>query len=418
MRENSASSYRFVIAGVISLERLSVSITTAVSPLLPLIMSELNISRGTVSWFVSAPQIVTMVFAVPAGILASRIGLKKTYAVGAFLHAAGIITPLCINFPMLLITRILFGIGTAISMPLAAGIIAKWFGRNGRPLVNGLSQVSGSVGQTIAFFITIPLAGVLSWRGTLASYSALALIAAFLWAILGKERPPTAADDSVESPLQSRQPPLAKAKMSTWQVLKQRETLLLAFSLTGAFCLYLTLNTWLPTYYYEVFKMSLAEASSVSAIFKATGIPAVILGGILPVRLGRRKPLIVISGLMVGVMGLATFIINNPIIIFPALAIYGFFGVLYMPVIYTIPMEMPGMTPETGSLVLALALAAGNFGGFMGPILVGYVADFTGSYLAGFLVCCALSLSLLVGGLLLPETGPKARKNSLAVSVR
>ncbi len=416
MKERPASWYRFVIASVVSLERFSVSIITAVWPLLPLIMRELNISRGTVSWFVSAPQLLTMVFAVPAGILANRIGLKKTYAAGAFLHAVGIITPLCLNFPMLLVTRILFGLGTAISMPLAAGIIAQWFGRKERPLANGLSQVSGSLGQTLAFFITIPLSGVLSWRGTLASYSALALIAAFLWAFLGMGNPRAVFDNPGERPMQITRAPVVK--MSTWQVLRQRETLLLALSLTGAFCLYLTLNAWLPPYYYEVFKMPLAKASSVSAIFKATGIPAVIIGGILPMRLGRRKPLIVVSGLMVGIMGLATFIVNNPAVIFTALAIYGFFGVLYMPVIYTIPMELPGMTPETGSLVLAVALSAGYFGGFMGPVIVGYLADFTGSYLAGFLICCALSFSLLIGGLLLPETGPRGIRNTQPVSVR
>jgi MFS family permease len=138
----------------------------------------------------------------------------------------------------------------------------------------------------------------------------------------------------------------------------------------------------------------------------------------LPCHLLPPFPLIVVSGLMVGIMGLATFIVNNPAVIFTALAIYGFFGVLYMPVIYTIPMELPGMTPETGSLVLAVALSAGNFGGFMGPVIVGYLADFTGSYLAGFLICCALSFSLLIGGLLLPETGPREIRNTQPVSVR
>jgi MFS family permease len=93
-----------------------------------------------------------------------------------------------------------------------------------------------------------------------------------------------------------------------------------------------------------------------------------------------------------------------------ALAIYGVFGVIYMPSVLTIPMELPGMTPETGSLMLAFALGAGNLGGFIGPLIVGYLTDLTGSYLPGFFICCVLSLSLFVGGLLLPETGPNAKK--------
>ena len=42
-------------------------------------------------------------------------------------------------------------------------------------------------------------------------------------------------------------------------------------------------------------------------------------------------------------------------------------------------------------------------------LLVGYLADMTGSYLPGFIACAVFSLSLLIAGALLPETGPKAK---------
>lgn len=300
--------------------------------------------------------------------------------------------------------------------PLAGGIFAQWFSHKYLPLVNSFSQTLASVGQTLAFFATIPIAVALSWRGTLASYSGIALIFAVLWIVFGREKPRVIESVTGQNTTSNRPAP-AVLPMTTWQVLRRRETLLLAFGLMGAFCLYLTLSAWLPTYYNEVFKMPLAKASSVSAIFKLTGIPAGILGGILPIRLGRRKPLIIAAGLMVGLLGLLCFIINNPVIIFSALAVYGVFGVIYMPCIYTIPMELPGATPQTGAIMLAVALAAGNLGGFIGPVIVGYLADFTGSFIPGLLVCCALSLSLFIAGLLLPETGPGARKNARSASI-
>ncbi len=383
-------------------------ITASAGPLLPLMMSELNISRGTVSWFVSAPQMLMMVFAVPAGILAGRIGLKKAFAIGGFLQAAAILAPWCRNFPQLVAVRALFGIGVAMITPLAGGIFAQWFSHKYLPLVNSFSQSLASVGQTLAFFATIPIAVALSWRGTLASYSGIALLFAVLWIVFGREKPRAMEIVPAQHTTGNRPTPIVP--MTTWQVLRRRETLLLAISLMGAFCLYLTLGAWLPTYYNEVFEMPLAKASSVSAIFKLTGIPAGILGGILPMRLGRRRPLIVTAGLMVGLTGLLCFIVNNPIVIFSALAIYGVFGVIYMPCIYTIPMELPGATPQTGALMLAVALAAGNLGGFIGPVIVGYLADFTGSFIPGLLLCCGLSLSLFIGGLFLPETGPWARE--------
>ncbi|MBM4433260.1 MAG: MFS transporter, partial [Chloroflexi bacterium] len=230
----------------------------------------------------------------------------------------------------------------------------------------------------------------------------------FLWLVLGRESQRTMSNNPEVVSDKARVP--GSPPLSPGKVLRQKATFLLAFSLMGAFCLFTALASWLPTYYHQVFGMSLASASSVAAILTLVGIPACIVGGIVPMRLGLRKPLVVVSGLMVGLAGLGCFMVNNPVVVSVALAVYGIFGVIYTPSVFTIPMELPDMTPQTGSLVLALALAAGNLGSFMGPLIVGYLADLTGSYLPGFLICCLLSLSLLVGGLLLPETGPRARE--------
>lgn len=342
MRTTSTDRYRFVIAWLTVPARFCYGIIASAGPLLPLIMADLSISRGTAGWFVSAPQIMMTAFSVPAGILANRIGLKKTFAIGFFLEAVGILTPFCVSYPTLLVTRVLFGIGAAMTNPLASGIIAQWFSSKELPLVNGLTQSGGSVGNTLAYYVSVPLAVLISWRWALGSYSLVALISAILWTILGRERPRVVVtvprDRTLQSPPTRASPPVRK---STRQILMQKETLALALGVFGPFCLYIMFAAWLPAYYYEVFKMPLAQASYVTAIFKLVGIPSVILGGILPTRLGVRKPIIVISGLMVGITGLATFMFRNPVIIFTALAIYGVFGVIYMPSVLTIPMELP-----------------------------------------------------------------------------
>lgn len=409
MKAVSASRYRFVIAALILPVRLCVGIIWgAAGPLLPLMMQEFGVSRGNAGWFASVSPLLMMVFAVPSGIIANKVGIKKAFAIGAFLQASAIVAPLFNSFPLILLTRVLFGIGIAMTIPLVGGIIAQWFNRREVPLINGFSQASTSLGNAFAFYATIRIAKALSWRGTLALYSGVALIFAFLWLILGREHWRT-MEDNPEVALGEHQLPEV-SPLPPAKILRQKATSLLAFSLMGAFCLFTALSSWLPTYYHEVFKMSLASASSVAALLTLVGIPACILGGIVPMRLGLRKPLIVVSGFIVGLAALGCFMVNNPVVISLALTVYGIFGVIYTPSVFTIPMELPGMTPQTGSLILALALAAGNLGSFMGPLIVGYLADLTGSYIPGFLICCLLSLSLLVGGLLLPETGPRASK--------
>jgi cyanate permease len=410
MSEKPVNRYRFVIEALMCPSRVTMAIVnSSIGALVPLIIADLAVSRGTMGWFISAPQLLIVICGVPASIMASRIGLKKTFVIGSFFEAAGILAPFCSNFYLLMIIRVLFGLGLAMTGPVAAGIIAQWFSRKEMPLYNGINSAAASTGQTISRLITVPIAMAISWRGTLAIYSILILVTATAWLFIGKEKPPVIIAPAVERVAKTSRE-VAGSKMTTWQILKQRETLALAFSLLGAFGLFFTLTAWLPTYYYEVFKMPLSQASSVSAIFMLGGLPAGLIGGILPSRLGLRRPILIVSGLMVGITGFASFIINNPYIIFPAVALYGFFAIVYMPSVLTIPMELPGMTPQQGAIILSLAMAAGNLGGFS-PIVVGYLADYTGSYLPGFIICCVLSLSLFIGGLLLPETGPgKAKK--------
>jgi MFS family permease len=414
MAEKTASRYRFVIGAVLFPLQVGMALLMGISgPLMPLLMDEFRISSGTASWFGVTPQILSVLFSVPAGLLANRIGLKKTLTIGYFLLAAGLAAPLCVTYPQLLITRVLFGVGIATAFPLAGGIIAHWFPPREIPLANGFNMASGSIGQTLSFFITVPIVALLSWRSAMVSYSILVLLLAFGWLILGREKPALPVFTAAGQPARPSGAITTEnpARLSSWQVLRRRETLLLAVGLMGAFGLYLSFFSWLPTYYNKVFQMPLETASAVSAIFLLAGIPGSLIGGILPARLGFRKPIIVISGLMLGVLSVACYYFNNPFIIFPALALYGFFGVVYMPSVFTIPMELGGMTPRSGAIALSLALSAGNLGGFICPVMVGYLADFTGSYLPGFLICSVLSLSLLIGGLLLPETGPRGKKS-------
>ncbi len=409
MRSNSplfvekSNHYRFVIEALVLLILTSVGIIwVATGPILSPMMEEYGISRGTVSWSASIAALVVVIFSVPSGILCSKIGTKKTFAIGAFLMSVGFLTPFCTSFLFLLATRLVFAVGTTMTFPIAGGIVTQWFTRKELPLINGLNVSSTSVGNTVALFATVPIASLLSWRAPLTIYGIIALIGALLWFFLGRERQTVpAARDTEREPV---------AVLSIRNVLKLKATWYLAFSMVGPFCLFMAISSWLPAYYSEVFGMPLAQASSITALFTVAGIPACILGGLLPMWFGRRKPFLVIPGALIGFAGLGTFIVNNPLLNVSCLILFGVCVQIYMPSIFTVAMELPGMSVRTVVLALAVATATGDIGGFVGPLIVGYTADVTASYIPGFVICCVLSSSLLVGGLLLPETGPKAKK--------
>jgi MFS family permease len=402
-------NYRFVIALLVTLVRVCVGLIWAsAGPLLPLMMQEYNINRGTVSWYVSSVPIIMAILTVPVGIVGARRGLKKTFAAGAFLQAAGILAPFCTSYPLLFLTRVAFAVGTAITVPMASAVVAGWFTSRELPLINGIVMSFVTLGNTFSYMMTIPLALAFSWKAPITIYGAFALTCAAAWFILGKERreEPVFPGERVITEVEKR------PELSLKQALLQKSTLIFAFTLLGPFCCSNALISWLPSYYNEVFKIPLDRASAITSIFTITGAIACIIGGMLPMRIGRRKPFLIIPGMFMGLLALSCVSFNNEWIIYASVALFGIFNNIQAPSIFTIPMELPNMTPRTGGVVLAFCLGIGNFGGFLGPVIVGYLTDLTGSYWPGFMICFTLSLSLLVGGLLLPETGPKGRRTA------
>ena len=68
------------------------------------------------------------------------------------------------------------------------------------------------------------------------------------------------------------------------------------------------------------------------------------------------------------------------------------------------------MSFRSGVVVISIMQCVGNIGNFIGPLLVGYLVDMTGSFLPGFVLATVASLTLLVAGFMLPETGPRAKE--------
>jgi MFS family permease len=399
--------YRFIIISTLILVRCCVGLIWAsAGPLLPLIMQAVGLSRGSVGWFASAAPITIVLVSLPLSIIYSRYSMKWMFAVGAFLQAGGLFAPFATNYLLIILTRVCFAAGTAITVPVATAIAAEWFTSRNLPLVNGITMSFVTLGNAIAFIATVPIATVLSWRAPITIYGAFALTCAISWAVLGRDRQkvPRRTGVAVVPVLEER------PDLSFKQVITNRSTILLTLSVMSSWALGNAIGSWLPNYYHEVFKMPLEKASSILAVATVGGALACITGGILPMRLGRRKPFLIVSGIFTGLSALFAVLFNNPFIIYLSVAFFGIFGNLQSPSLFTIPMELPDMSLRSGMIVVSVMQMGGNLGNFISPLIVGYLADITGSYLPGFITFSIISLSVIVAGILLPETGPKATK--------
>jgi cyanate permease len=103
-------------------------------------------------------------------------------------------------------------------------------------------------------------------------------------------------------------------------------------------------------------------------------------------------------------------------VFYPSLILLGIAGWLFFPALFTIPMELPGITHERVGMVVAFVLSTGNLGGFLAPLFVGAVRDATGTYAPGLAMAAVLAVGLAIAGYMIPETATAVRRREGAAT--
>ena len=387
-------AYRFVIAGLCLVLQFSIGLSFfAVAPVLPLIRDDYDINRGTASLLIAVVIMLQAVLSIPGGVLVGRIGVRRVFIGGWLLASAPVLSVLAGSFAALLVLRISYAIGVALLIPASGSLLMQWFRPRELPLINSVNLVAASVGIAASTLSAALLADVLGWRGVLSLYGSLTLAGALAWMVLG--RTPGELQDTVQS-LSLRE---------VWSVIRSRTTLLLALADLGPYAQYVAMATWLPTFYHEELGMSLSKAGFVVGLLPLTGVFTLVVVGLLALRVERRKPFLIVPGVLVGFAGFGSFLGGNTPVLYLAVILLGFCSWLYLPILFTIPMDLPNMSPQRVALVWATILTIGSTASFISPVVVGSMTDLLGTYLPSFSLWAVLSWSLLLGGILLPETG-------------
>jgi len=141
--------------------------------------------------------------------------------------------------------------------------------------------------------------------------------------------------------------------MAVLGVLKERNTLLLSLELVGPFAMLIGYSSWLPTYYNEEFNMPLQRATSLVAILPLMGVVVNILSGFLLARLGLHRPLLLIPGLLFPIGAFGAFYFDSTPVIIAAILLLGLSVWIFLPTVFTIAMELPGVSVERVAVVTA-----------------------------------------------------------------
>jgi D-galactonate transporter len=189
----------------------------------------------------------------------------------------------------------------------------------------------------------------------------------------------------------------SKHSLKILEAFRHREVVLLTlayfFMVTGVY----GLNFWIPSIIKKMSNLSTFQISLLSALPYCFGFITILLVGWHSDRTQERRWHTALS-MMAASAGLILSVVFGNIapLAIAMLCITGAGNAGYLPGFWALPTSF--LTGTTAAASIGLINSFGNLGGFVGPYVVGYVSDKTGSYYGGvlYLAASALIASILI----------------------
>jgi MFS family permease len=152
--------------GILSISFL-MSVSNAVSGTIPLMEKYFSdVSRANVELLIVIPTGGVLLGTVISGLVSNLLGKKYTVIAGLSISLVfGIIPAFIFNYPAILISRAMFGVGMGIFTPLSVSYITDLFPEETRNRLLGWRNSVGAIGDSIMLFIAGFLINI-SWHTT------------------------------------------------------------------------------------------------------------------------------------------------------------------------------------------------------------------------------------------------------------
>ena len=312
----------------------------AIYSVFPLLKTEMGLSDVQLG-IVGASFMWVYAAAAPlAGIVGDRYSRKSIIIGGLiFWSAITVATAFSTRYSHLVFCRALEGLGEAFYFPASMSMLSDYHGRDTRSRAMAIHQSSVYAGTIAGGTLAGVMGQALGWRSSFYLFGILGMalgLALIYWLREpARSEPPDAAPSPVAH-LRSRLLSAsygAQAGVAT--VLKTPMVLILIAVFVGANFVAAIVLTWMPSFLYQKFGMSLGAAGFSSTFYlQIASVLGVISGGVLADRLARRRPggrmMTQAIGLMAGVpfIFITGWTLSVPVLVL-ALAGFGYFKGLY-----------------------------------------------------------------------------------------
>lgn len=330
-----------------------------ISPLMPFISQDVDISPGQISVILAIPVILGSVLRVPFGYLTNIVGAKWVF----FWSFIVLLLPIFLlgqaqSPGMLMLSGFFLGIGGAI-FSVGVTSVPKYFSKDKVGLANGIYGV-GNIGTAVSSFCAPVLAGAIGWQNTVRSYLIILSIFAILMFLLGDKNEP-----KVKIPLMAQVKDLSKNYklyyLSLWY-----------FITFGAFVAF---GIFLPNFLVDHFSIDKVDAGIRSGIFIALATFLRPVGGVIGDKFNAVQALIIDFVIMI--IGALILSLSSHIVLFTigCLAISICAGIGNGLIFKLVPSYF---SKEAGS-ANGIVSMMGGLGGFFPPLVITFVMSITGS---------------------------------------
>lgn len=330
-----------------------------ISPLMPFISQDVDISPGQISVILAIPVILGSVLRVPFGYLTNIVGAKWVF----FWSFIVLLLPIFLlgqaqSPGMLMLSGFFLGIGGAI-FSVGVTSVPKYFSKDKVGLANGIYGV-GNIGTAVSSFCAPVLAGAIGWQNTVSSYLIILSIFAILMFFLGDKNEP-----KVKIPLMAQVKDLSKNYklyyLSLWY-----------FITFGAFVAF---GIFLPNFLVDHFSIDKVDAGIRSGIFIALATFLRPVGGVIGDKFNAVQALIIDFVIMI--IGALILSLSSHIVLFTigCLAISICAGIGNGLIFKLAPSYF---SKEAGS-ANGIVSMMGGLGGFFPPLVITFVTSITGS---------------------------------------
>jgi sugar phosphate permease len=387
-----------------------VNIATAASA----IQRELHLSNTTLGQVLGAFAYPYLLFQVFGGWVGDRFGPRQTlFWCGIVWATATILTGLSTSLTMLLLVRILLGVGEGATFPVATRAMQTWIPADRRGSAQGLTHAFARFGNAMTPPIVAALMAAVTWRGSFVAIGATSLVWVAVWVAYFRDNPadhPSMTREDLEQLPDGGRAPSGVRRPVPWRRLAARMLPVTAVYFCYGWMLWMYLN-WLPTFFLHEYRVNIARSAIFSSIVFFAGVAGDALGGTISDRLFERTGSLVTARRNVVVAGfLGSFVCLLPMFatrdltaIVLSLGSAFFFAELVIGPMWAIPMDIaPGCSGTASGLMNTGSAAAAS----LSPQAFGVIVDKTGNWHLPFYASVAL---LFVGAVLAFTMHPERR---------